>query len=434
MATGVRGAEIASKMSTVANVEQVGVPPLPPAGSLATFGYSNRATLEKILAVAAPRYVEIGGEETSDEVRIEPNSFLLSDNLFGLRAIVEAGHKARLIYMDPPYGTGSDFQSRDQSHAYSDRGVDAATVESMRQRLILARECLADDGSIYVHIGHHLLGHIKVIMDEVFGQSNFKNIITRRKCSSKNFTKNSYPNLNDFVLFYTKSREYIWNQPTKSPDDQWIKKEYPKIGPEGRFKLVPLHAPGSRNGETGKPWRGVMPPKGKHWQYAPDFLDELDKRGDIHWSKNGNPRRKVHLGTDKRVAITDYWSDFRDAHHQSVRITGYPTEKNLDMLKMIVSASSNVGDLVIDPFCGSGTTLEAAALMGRQWIGIDRSFEAARKALERLRTGTAPMGDFVATGLEGKSMERSMIHRFSFLADARLLSSDGDELNQLASI
>ena len=111
-----------------------------------------------------------------------------------------------------------------------------------------------------------------------FGADNFRNLITRRKCSSKNFTSKQYANINDFILFYTKGRNYTWNQPGVEAEDDWVLKEYPKTDDIGRrYKLVPIHAPGTRNGETGQPWRDMVPPPGKHWQYAPSKLEELDR-------------------------------------------------------------------------------------------------------------------------------------------------------------
>ncbi|WP_410743229.1 site-specific DNA-methyltransferase, partial [Citrobacter portucalensis] len=303
--------------------------------------------------------------------------------------------KATLIYMDPPYATGMDFISKELESAYKDHMDEAEYLEYLRRRLILSREVLSDDGSIYLHIGHQMVSHVKLIMDEVFGKSNFRNIITRRKCSSKNYTKKQYANINDFVLFYSKNDNYKWSQPGITPDKEWIEKEYNKSDDRGLYKLVPIHAPGVRNGETGKEWKGMLPPPGKHWQYTPETLDELDSSGMIHWSKNGNPRKKVYLTKDKKIPLTDYWQNYRDAHHQSVMITGYPTEKNLDMLKMIVSASSEPGDLVLDPFCGSGTTLHAARDLGRRWIGMDQSITAAKSTIKRMNSGMEKMGDYV---------------------------------------
>jgi adenine-specific DNA-methyltransferase len=175
------------------------------------------------------------------------------------------------------------------------------------------------------------------------------------------------------------------------------KKEYTYVDATTgrRFKKVPVHAPGVRNGETGKPWRGVLPPPGKHWQYPPSVLDEMDRRGDIFWSSNGNPRRKIYLDESDGIPVQDIWMDFKDAHNQNIDITGYPTEKNIEMLEQIVSASSNPGDLVLDCFAGSGTTLAAAGNLGRRWIGIDNSKEAISTIVNRLRFGSQPMGDFV---------------------------------------
>ena len=168
---------------------------------------------------------------------------------------------------------------------------------------------------------------------------------------------------------------------------------------------VPIHAPGVRNGETGKPWRGKMPPPGKHWQYPPATLDEMDARGEIFWSKNGNPRRKVYLDEHPGVAVQDIWLDFRDAHNQNIKITGYPTEKNPNLLRRMIAASSNPGDLVLDCFAGSGTTLAVADEMGRNWIGVDNSMEALKTILHRFEHGVKPMGDFVRkTGESQKSV------------------------------
>ena len=111
---------------------------------------------------------------------------------------------------------------------------------------------------------------------------------------------------------------------------------------------------------------GMMPPEGKHWQFTPDKLDEMDARGEIYWSSNGNPRRKVYLDQSNGVPVQDIWLDYLDVNNQNTLITGYPTEKNIDMLKRIIETSSRPGDPVLDCFAGSGTTLVAAEQLGRQ--------------------------------------------------------------------
>jgi adenine-specific DNA-methyltransferase len=302
-----------------------------------------------------------------------------------------------LVYIDPPYSTNSVFESRQQKAAYQDLVSGAAFVEALRERLVLLRELISDRGSIYVHLDENMAFPMKIVMDEVFGSANFRNIITRKKCNTKNYTRRTYGNISDFILFYSKTDTYIWNRPVIAWSEDKGKKEYTYVeaATGRRFKKVPVHAPGVRNGETGKPWRGVLPPPGKHWQYPPSVLEEMDRRGEMFWSSNGNPRRKIYLDESDGVPVQDIWMDFKDAHNQNIDITGYPTEKNIEMLEQIVSASSNPGDLVLDCFAGSGTTLAAAGNLGRRWIGIDNSKEAISTIVNRLRFGSQPMGDFV---------------------------------------
>lgn len=437
MATGINKSERLSEDALLAARPHHDPHPLPSDEAVVRFAYPGKLSREEVLRPVELDFSKISKNEVTPVDQIGKNSFVLCDNYFGLHDLLSSGQKVQLIYLDPPYGTGFDFQSRDLQHAYKDSMAPAAYLEYMRRRLILMCEILSDEGSIYVHSGHQMLFHIKVIMDEVFGPSNFRNIITRKKCSSKNFTKNSFSNIHDYILFYTKSSRYIWNKPGIAPEKGWIEKEYPKLDARGRYKLVPIHAPGVRNGATGTEWRGMMPPPGKHWQYTPTKLDELDAAGEIHWSKNGNPRRKVYLTKDKMLGLSDYWDQYRDAYHQSIKITGYPTEKNFDMLKMIVGASSNPGDVVLDPFCGSGTTLHAAMEVGRSWVGFDQSFTAAKTVIRRLNHGVEAMGDYVTKASRKANLElfssSSNLLNFSFLVDSWLLSGQEQLLKSFLS-
>ncbi len=327
------------------------------------------------------------------------NQLYCGDNINGLRDLLANSSvkgKITLVYIDPPFATKGTFLSRRQHKAYEDDLSGADYVENLRARLILIRELLSTSGSIYLHLDENMVFEMKLIMDEVFGSSNYRNMIIRKKCNPKNYTRKTYGNVADFILFYSKSDQYIWNRPVE-PLSEKSAKEYHYVEPETgrRFMKVPLHAPGTRNGATGGPWRGKLPPPGKHWQYTPQTLDEMDAKNEIFWSKNGNPRRKVYLDKHLGVGIQDIWLDFKDAHNQNIRITGYPTEKNPDLLRRIVRASSNPGDLVLDCYAGSGTTLAVANEMQRHWIGIDCSPEAISTILKRFERGLLPMGDYV---------------------------------------
>lgn len=330
------------------------------------------------------------------------NKLIFGDNLPVLRELAnddDVCGKIQLIYIDPPFSTQSNFQTIDQEDAYADVLSGAAYVEFIRERLVLLHKLLADNGSIYVHLDEKMVFEIKIIMDEIFGKNNFRNLITRKKCSTKNTTRKRYGDISDYILYYTKSKKYIWNRPYTEWPEEKLNKEYPCIDEKTgrRYKKVPVHAPGTRNGETGMEWRGRLPPAGKHWQVPPAKLDELDEKGEIYWSSTGNPRRKVWADESIGIPRQDIWLDFRDSINQNMKGTGYPTEKNLAMIQEIVKASSNPGDLVLDAFCGSGTTLHAAESLNRRWIGIDNSCEAISCTVKRFTTGIEAMGDYVNT-------------------------------------
>jgi len=327
------------------------------------------------------------------------NKLYFGDNYDILHTLLQDSSvcgNVKLIYIDPPFATRGLFLSRKQNHAYFDDVVGADYIEFLRKRLVLLREILSENGSIYLHLDENMIFEMKIIMDEVFGVANYKNLIIRKKCNPKNYTRKRYGNIIDYILFYTKTSKYIWNKPTK-PLSQESLKEYRYVEPEtGRkFMKVPIHAPGVRNGETGQSWRGMTPPPGKHWQYTPKTLDEMDKNGEIFWSKNGNPRRKVYLDQHLGVGVQDVWLDFKDAHNQNIKITGYPTEKNPELLERIIKTSSNEDDIVLDCFAGSGTTLAVADQLKRNWIGIDNSPEAIKTIINRFHKGLKPMGDYV---------------------------------------
>lgn len=303
--------------------------------------------------------------------------------------------------------------------AYEDSLQGAEYVEALRERLVLLRELLSSSGSIYLHLDENMIFHIKLIMDEVFGGENYRNLIVRKKCNPKNYTKKAYGNVADFILFYTKGRKYVWNRPLEALSEKNLK-EYRYVEPHTgrRHMRVPIHAPGKRRGATGGAWRGRMPPPGKHWQYTPETLDKMDARGEIYWSSNGNPRRKVYIDQHPGAHVQDIWLDYKDAHNQNIRISGYPTEKNPDLLRRIVRTSSNPGDLVLDCYAGSGTTLAVAQELDRQWVGMDSSVEAVSTMLERFELGLSPMGDYVTKQGEKEAGGGRQVSLFDSLEEA----------------
>ena len=329
------------------------------------------------------------------------NLLIKGDNKEVLKKLLDnkkIAQKVSLIYIDPPFATNREFKNgkNRSSHisiskgeiAYKDNLLGEEYLKFIKDRLILLKDILAEDGSIYFHIDKKIGHYVKIVMDEVFGQDNFINDITRIKCNPKNFKTTAYGKVTDMILFYRKNNEkYIWNNPRQPMPEEDIERLYPKTDKDGRrYTTTPIHAPGETNdGATGQPWKGMEPPEGRHWRYSPEKLTKLDEEGMIHWSSNGNPRKKRYAESarSKGKKRSDLW-EFKDPQRPT-----YPTEKNRDMLKTIIKASSNPDDIVLDAFCGSGTTLLAANELNRKWIGIDESEEAFRVSKNNLSKANA---------------------------------------------
>ena len=321
------------------------------------------------------------------------NILFFGDNFKALKFLLQNDYKGKidLVYIDPPFATNNKFKigndrantisySNIDNLAYEDTLTGYKFLEFLRERLILIRELLSDKGSVYLHTDYKIGHYVKIIMDEIFGIENFRNDITRIKCNPKNFNRKSYGNIKDMILFYSKSNNLIFNDPLEPYSESDLIRLFPKIDKNGRrYTTVPLHAPGETNGETSKPWKGLTPPKGRHWRSAPAVLDELDKKGLIEWSKNGNPRKIIYADERRGKKKQDIW-DYKDPQYPI-----YPTEKNLKMIQDIILASSNEDSIVLDCFCGSGTTLQAAAELNRKWIGVDSSLKAIEITKKRLK-------------------------------------------------
>ena len=338
--------------------------------------FDNKLTEKQIL---------LNANKIETRFEMEDNTSILfkGDNFEALSILLKKfKNKINLIYIDPPFNTDQEFfvsadgransisHSKNDIIAYSDKMSTEEYLEFIRERLVLLRELLSDNGSIYLHIDYKIGHYIKIIMDEVFGKNNFRNDIARIKSNPKNFYRKAYGNEKDLILFYTKNyKNNIWNDIKVPLDENDIAKRFSKIDENGRrYTTIPLHAPGeTKNGPTSKPWRNIPVPKGRHWRTNPEEFDKMDAEGLIEWSSTGNPRIKKYAYKKNKKKIQDIWR-FKDPQNPK-----YPTEKNSKMLEQIILQSSNKDDYVLDCFAGSGTTLKVANKLDRKWIGVDIS-------------------------------------------------------------
>ena len=329
------------------------------------------------------------------------NLLINGDNVQGIDLLLNIKNlkgKIDLIYIDPPFATNGNFtitdgrattisNSKNGKIAYSDKLVGAEFIQYLRERLILLRDLLSDIGSIYLHIDYKIGHYVKIMMDEVFGIENFRNDITRIKCNPKNFKRTGYGNIKDLILFYSKSEKPIWNEPKERYSEEDITRLFAKKEKNGRrYTTVPIHAPGeTQNGNSSKPFKGMLPPKGRHWRTNVETLEQWDKEGLIEWSSTGNPRKKIYVDEREGKRVQDIW-EFKDPQYPT-----YPTEKNQGLIDLIIKTSSNKNSIVLDCFCGSGTTLKSAHSLNRKWIGIDKSELAIEATKNKLETISADL-------------------------------------------
>jgi DNA modification methylase len=285
--------------------------------------------------------------------------------------------KIRLIYIDPPFATKSDFAAKSGEDSYADKVERAEFIEQLRERLLFLRELLAADGSIYVHLDQRMSHYLKAVMDEVFGVANFKNDISWVRASSHNDATAQFGKTKDSLLYYARSestclnilytpysKEYLAAEWNELPSGMWWKAEN-MLDPRGTMKEYDFHGTRAR-------WR-TSPEKMEDLWNAPQ-TDVPGSHGRIKLGRNGKPIKRcriMFLNEVPGVPLSDTWSDISYIAGGSGESLDYPTQKPEALLERIILASSNPGDLVIDPFAGSGTTAAVAEKLGRRWIVCD---------------------------------------------------------------
>ena len=377
----------------------------------------------------------------------------VGDNLDVMRGL--NSDTVDLIYLDPPFNSNDDYAAPVGSDAAGAAFKDTWTLDDvdvawhgelaeqneamylaiqaaglthgdsmksylimMAVRLLEMKRLLKRSGSIYLHCDDTASHYLKQLMDAVFGRNAYQNEIIWQRTKGRSDAQR-YGRVHDVIFYY--SADPVWNPQYEPHDPEYVKKFYRHDDGDGRgrWQLADLTASGVSGGESGKPWRGVDPTQvGRHWSTPSkggmsDFiienklidgwplagstvherLDALDVAGLIGWPKKegGMPRLKRYLASTKGNALCDIFTDIPAVASGSKERTGYPTQKPLALLDRLIKASSNKGDVVLDPFAGCATTCVAADRLDRNWVGIDLSEVAGRLVESRIKEDQGPM-------------------------------------------
>jgi DNA modification methylase len=356
------------------------------------------------------------------------------DNLAVLRESIK-DESIDLVYLDPPFNSNADYnvlfrastgeQSPAQVEAFVDTwhwnesaelafdevvnsgNQDAANLliamrkflgdndmmaylAMMAVRLIELRRVLKDTGSLYLHCDPTASHYLKLLLDAIFGKERFLNEIAWRRTNARG-TTGKWPRVHDVLFYYAKSETFLFKSLKVLGDPSKLPHTLVTAADGQKHQTFELTAPGAtKEGESGKPWRGHDPTAfGRHWGNSHAVMDQWDASGLIHWpGNNGFPRRRDEKAFDpstRMVTVGDVWTDVDRINQTAKERLGYPTQKPLALLERIISASSNPGDVILDPFCGCGTATHAAEKLDRQWIGIDITHLAISLIERRLK-------------------------------------------------
>lgn len=340
------------------------------------------------------------------------------DNIDVLRGIND--NVVDLVYLDPPFNSNRNYAAPIGSPAEGQSFKDVWTLDDIRleehgllaeaepalyeviaaarlasgkgmqayltmmaSRLLELRRVLKPTGSLYLHCDDTAGAYLRLVLDCVFGKGWFQNEVVWKRTSGR-ANANRYGRVHDLLLYYSGSNP-TWNPPYRDHDEDYLKK-FNKSDERGRYQDILLSGTPTE-GNTAR-WIGENVIPGWPKDYADLSVEErrrvLDEYGLLHWTKTGKPRLKLYLEATLGTAVTDLFLDIPAVNSQAVERTGWSTQKPLALLERIINASSNPGDLVLDPFCGCATACLAAEKLGRRWIGIDESPLARKIVRDRL--------------------------------------------------
>jgi site-specific DNA-methyltransferase (adenine-specific) len=360
------------------------------------------------------------------------NKLFYGDNLDVLRDHI-ASDSVDLVYLDPPFnsnagynvlfraadGAGADasIEAFDDTWTWGESAREAlhdiasgtnrpltvmmnamhsaigenplmAYLAMMAVRLVELHRVLKDTGSLYLHCDPTASHYLKLVLDGVFGAENFRNEIIWKRTTSHNDAVRGYPDVSDSIFFYSKTKQHHFIRQYVAYDPKYLASKYRHTDAAGRvYRLSDLRSPSPRPNLT-YDYKGFKPhPNG--WALSREKMEDADRRGLLEFPRkpDGRIQFRRYLDEAAGMPVTSVWDDIRPINSMAQERLGYPTQKPRALLERIIAASSNPGDVVLDPFCGCGTAVDAAQKLGRQWIGIDVTHIAIGMIENRMREG-----------------------------------------------
>jgi adenine-specific DNA-methyltransferase len=328
------------------------------------------------------------------------NRIYWGDNLQVMSHLLkEFRGKINLIYIDPPFDSKADYKKKIQLRGqsitndqnafeekqYTDIWTNDEYLQFMYERLVLMRELLADNGSIYVHCDYHKSHYLRCILDEIFGQEKFRNELVWQRTRVSKSQSGSFGMVHDTIFIYVKSDQSNFNAQYRDYPESYIKSHYNLIEEVTNRKYGLWDFTQAGQGVARRFGDKILePPSGKHWIWSQERIDEGLSTNRIVFTSSGMPRLKRYFDEAKGNAIEDIWTDIFDVNAVAKERENYPTQKPEALLERIIKASSNQNDIVFDCFMGSGTTQAVAMKLGRRFIGADINLGAIQITTKRL--------------------------------------------------
>ena len=335
------------------------------------------------------------------------NMVIRGECLSACAYLKEQGIKVDLVYIDPPFASGADYAKKvyvrrnpkvaeaisqaeteldiDELKAfeetmYGDVWDKEKYLNWMYENLVAIKSVMSDTASIYVHLDYHIGHYVKILMDEIFGEDNFRNEIVWKRSTAHN-DSTGFANLHDTIYYYSMSSELYFETPMVPYSDEYIKHYYNKQDEDGRKYLDrDLSAKGLKGSGYSYSWKG----KDGYWRCPISTMERLEKENRIYYTANGTPRYKQYLDEMEGIPAQDLWVDIFAVNSQADERVDYATQKPEALLERIIKASSDEGMLVADFFGGSGVTVAVANRLGRRFIHTDIGINSIQTARDRL--------------------------------------------------